>query len=191
MAAFEYKFKIPSVHKVSAQVAGEICNTLSNSPGGLTPHRLVEVSRDENAPMHSEFEWDDSIAGEKYREEQAKKVIQHLVIVKTDINTERNLKLVQETKQEIKETLENITYTERVTEIGDEDTENKHADRSFVSTGERTSQYVPLAWALSNEQWKANLLEAAKRDMRAFIAKYHRLEELASIIDDMNDILGA
>ena len=101
MAAFEYRFKMQGMHKVSAELAGQVCQSLSDSPEGLTAKRLVDVSRDESAPLHAEFEWDDSVAGEKYREEQARKIIQHLIIVRSDIETEREIKL--EAKQEQKE----------------------------------------------------------------------------------------
>ena len=179
MAAFEYKFKMPGFHKVSAETAGKVCQELSSTPEGLTPERLVDVSRPEDAPMHKEFEWDDSIAAEEYRKEQAKKVIRNIIIVKSDTGKERELNLVLATDEEEE-------YTE------DEDsTVEEPVDRGFVSTGERTSKYVTLFSALTNEEWRKSLLESAKRDMRAFKAKYHRLEELSKIIDDMNDILGA
>ena len=64
-------------------------------------------------------------------------------------------------------------------------------DRAFVSTGERNHRYVPIAVALTNDEWKANLLKDAKKDMQAFITKYHRLAELANIIDNMNKFLSA
>ena len=61
------------------KVAEEICAKL-NAEDRLTAHNLVEVSRPEDAPLHSEFEWDDSIAGEKYREHQARNIIRHITI---------------------------------------------------------------------------------------------------------------
>lgn len=82
--AFSYEFKLPGVHKVKAEVAGRICQELSESDGGLTPQRLVDVSRDEAHPLHKEFEWDDSLAAEMYRRSQAAKLIRDIVIVRED-----------------------------------------------------------------------------------------------------------
>ena len=39
--------------------------------GALTPALLVDVARDPDHPLHPRFEWDDSVAAEKWRLEQA------------------------------------------------------------------------------------------------------------------------
>lgn len=84
MAAYEYT--IPGLFKTPADVAGAELMRLQNSPSGCTPAALVEASRDENAPLHNEFEWRDDVAAEKYREEQAKAIIRAVVIRTEDTN---------------------------------------------------------------------------------------------------------
>ena len=74
-----YKWKTGSQHKVSAAVAGAEMDRLTEE-GRLTPEDLVEDSRPEDAPLHAEFEWDDSVAAEKYREDQARAIIRHLTV---------------------------------------------------------------------------------------------------------------
>lgn len=74
-----YKWKNFS-YKTNANVAGEVCEKLDRTVG-LTPENLVEASRPENAPLHSEFEWDDAIAAEEYRRVQARQMICNLSIV--------------------------------------------------------------------------------------------------------------
>lgn len=74
-----YKWASGAIHKVSAQVAGEVCAELEER-GELSAENLVEISRPEDAPLHDEFEWDDSIAAEKYRNAQAGAVIRHLTV---------------------------------------------------------------------------------------------------------------
>lgn len=44
--------------------------------GVLTPEIVVDVARDPSHPLHSRFEWDDSVAAEKYRRDQAHQLIQ-------------------------------------------------------------------------------------------------------------------
>ena len=149
--AFSYQFKLPGIHKVNAEDAGMICKELSESEGGLTPQRLVDVSREKNHPLHKEFEWDDNLAAEMYRRSQAAKLIRDIVIVRED---------------------------------GD-----PHKDRQFVITNQRESVYVQLENALSNDDWKNNLLKQAKNDMVSFIAKYRRLHELAQVIEPMKDLI--
>ena len=66
-----------------ANVAAEVCAKLE-AEGRLNAQNLVDVSRDKDAPLHDMFEWDDSIAAEKYREEQAKKIIRSIVYMVED-----------------------------------------------------------------------------------------------------------
>ena len=61
------------------KIATEVCSVLE-AEGRLDAHNLVDVSRPEDAPLHSEFEWNDAIAGEKYREHQARNIIQQIVV---------------------------------------------------------------------------------------------------------------
>lgn len=49
--------------------------------GALTPLLVVEEARLPGHPLHSSFEWDDSIAGEKYRHVQARELIRSAVVV--------------------------------------------------------------------------------------------------------------
>jgi hypothetical protein len=46
----------------------------------LTPRLVVDLARKPSHPLHSRFEWDDSIAGERYRESQARDLIQSVKI---------------------------------------------------------------------------------------------------------------
>ena len=78
MAAYEWK--IAGLYKTSADTAGMVCEELANSEVGLTPASLVDASRPETAPLHGEFEWDDSIAAENYRKNQASGIIRNIVI---------------------------------------------------------------------------------------------------------------
>lgn len=153
--AYKYSYgNMGNLFKNPAEVAGPICQKLKETVG-LTPENLVKMSEKEDAPLHNEFEWNNDVAAEKWREEQASNIIRHLIIVRTD-----------------------------VTELP------HYKDRAFVHSGIKEVGYLPLAEALTTEKWRANLLKAAYRDMEIFTAKYHRLEELSQIIDDMNQILG-
>lgn len=76
-----YSWKFPGLYPVSAQTAGEECERIVNEYGKLTPGLLVEESRNEKAPLHSCFEWNDQTAAEKYREKQAANIIRAVVTV--------------------------------------------------------------------------------------------------------------
>jgi len=65
--------------KTDANVAGKVFDELDKSVG-LTAKTVVNASRAKDAPLHNEFEWDDAVAGEKYREQQARVMISNLVV---------------------------------------------------------------------------------------------------------------
>lgn len=43
--------------------------------GTLTPALVVDIARDPGHPLHNRFEWDDTVAAEKYRQVQAGELI--------------------------------------------------------------------------------------------------------------------
>lgn len=74
-----YSFKSGSHIKADAQAAGEMCEKLA-AEGRLTARDLVEENRPESAPLHNEFEWNNDVAAESWREHQARHIIGCLVI---------------------------------------------------------------------------------------------------------------
>lgn len=75
-------WKIEGLFKANAQkVYEEIGDT------SISPEEVLEKARNEKSELHKCFEWDDSTAAEKFRLQQARQIIQLLVIVpqkKTD-----------------------------------------------------------------------------------------------------------
>ena len=70
-------WRIQGYYKADAQkVAEEI------GFGKFTPLEVLEKAKDETTELHKCFEWNDSIAAEKYRLEQAKNIIRMLVYEK-------------------------------------------------------------------------------------------------------------
>ena len=68
------EWKIKGIFKAEAQkVADEI------GENKVTPQEVLEKARDENSELHKCFEWNDSVAAEKYRLQQARAIIINLV----------------------------------------------------------------------------------------------------------------
>lgn len=65
------------------EVAAKVCDELE-AKGTFSAEALVDASRDKDAPLHDMFEWNDTVAAEKYRIEQAKKIIRSIVVVMED-----------------------------------------------------------------------------------------------------------
>lgn len=69
-----------------AQTYGEFLWKIKEENGDvLTPIQIIEKAKPKNSPIHEFFEWDDTIAGEKWRLWQARYLIGRIeIIVQSD-----------------------------------------------------------------------------------------------------------
>lgn len=74
-----YQWKKASYIKADANAAGKMCEQLEQTVG-LTAKNLLDANRPVDAPLHNEFEWNDGVAAEKFREQQARHIINCLCI---------------------------------------------------------------------------------------------------------------
>ena len=74
-----YQYKVPYA-RVGAQIAGEELARIEKEKGSLTPEMVVDESREEDAPLHPVFEWDDKKAAESYRIVQAGSLIRNVTV---------------------------------------------------------------------------------------------------------------
>lgn len=58
-----------------------------SNKGLLTTHAVVKNARNKKSILHSQFEWDDSIAGHKYRLDQARHLIRVHVELYEDVSS--------------------------------------------------------------------------------------------------------
>jgi hypothetical protein len=65
--------------KTDPNIAKEVMDQLS-AEGRLSPAELVEVSRPVDAPLHNEFEWDDKVAAQLWREKTGQIMIASIVV---------------------------------------------------------------------------------------------------------------
>lgn len=67
---------------VSPQVAGEALEAIgAGNIRSVTPQQVVDAARPDDHPLHAAFEWDDSVAAEAYRRQEARGMIGALVTV--------------------------------------------------------------------------------------------------------------
>lgn len=83
-----YKWKSGSRIKADAQKCGELYERLSETEEGLTARTLLDANVPEDAPLHSEYEWDDSTAADNWRLHQSRHFINSIAVVA--INAETN-----------------------------------------------------------------------------------------------------
>jgi hypothetical protein len=76
-------WKIPKF-KADANKAYEEISKLDS----ITPQNVVNLARNENSVLHDDFEWNDTIAGAKYRETQAREMIRMFVFTPAEEHNE-------------------------------------------------------------------------------------------------------
>lgn len=80
MWAPEVYYAAPAAARKDAQKVSDELETLDRK----TPEAILELARNENTELHGCFEWDDSVAAEKYRLTQAREIVRLLVVAKDD-----------------------------------------------------------------------------------------------------------
>lgn len=153
-----YKWKRGSVHNVDAEVAGEALKRMADKHGRLTPRLVVDESRPKKAPLHDEFEWNDSVAAEMYRENQARYVMRTITV---DI-------VGREEKPPIRMFVNILPEPETETDV--------EPERCYVQTVE----------ALQRPDWRQQVLERALKELEAWRQRYEDLEELAVVFASMD-----
>jgi len=54
----------------------------------ITPQNVVDLARNEDSTIHNDFEWNDEVAGEKYRIIQAREMIRNFSIIQENKKSE-------------------------------------------------------------------------------------------------------
>lgn len=83
--------------------------------GKLTPRLVVDEAREEDHPLHDRFEWNNEIAGEAWRRDQAHRLIQSVRIVYKPANEREGEKSVRAFHAVRKENGHVYEPTEKVT----------------------------------------------------------------------------
>lgn len=66
--------------------AQKVANEIFEIGEEVTPSQILEKARDKTTELHKCFEWDDSVAAEKYRLHQARQVVCNLVIKQDEVD---------------------------------------------------------------------------------------------------------
>lgn len=69
---------------VPPEVAGNELERIRAVKGSLVPTDVVNEARPEDAPLHPAFEWDDGVAAEQFRQQQARQLIRAVCVKSED-----------------------------------------------------------------------------------------------------------
>lgn len=179
MAAFEskkYSWKDGYSFKVSAEIVGNALEEIQKEKGHATSVDFLEYSRDEESETHDMFEWDDTVAAEKYRLHQSGVIINQLQV--------------------------EIVYTEVETDdtpIAIEDAEPRTIKaNAWVNVGKRWTQdktekatYIDVVSAMNDVDNRKQVLFNASRELSVFKRKYQLFKELAKVVAEIDNFQKA
>ncbi|RLG20654.1 hypothetical protein DRN72_04825 [Methanosarcinales archaeon] len=141
-----------------AQIYGECLEKIAEEKGVITPPDVVEEAKSETSPLHDYFEWDNEVAGEKYRLHQARNLINSIIVV------------VETPDETIEERAFFNVKIEKEAHEQAEETEIKQA-------------YVPVSVVVREKPYRDQILEQALREINYWKRKYENLTELSVIFE--------
>jgi hypothetical protein len=159
-----------AVIPIDPQVAYQALTDIQAKHDTITAKLVVSESRPEVAPLHPVFEWEDSVAGELYREHQARYVIRSVRIIE---NENQGPAFVNVVFPKFKDGNPSSAYEIKVVEKGG----------SLDNRG-----YLMTSTAMADTNLRQQVLEDALRGIRSWRKRYSALTELSSIfaaIDQM------
>lgn len=123
----------------------------------ITPSIVLNEARNPSNPLHSHFEWDDSIAGEEYRKIQARNLIQSVKIKYVTPNSDDETKYVRkyvsiQTKDEGHQykAIEDIAKDDILTEIT-----LRNMEREWRQLKNRYGHFREFVDMIRNDMWAA------------------------------------
>jgi len=69
---------------LTAETAANELEVIRQTTGQLIPENIINAARSTLSPLHSVFEWDDTVAGAQYRKNQASQLVRAIVVVKEE-----------------------------------------------------------------------------------------------------------
>ena len=166
MAAFEskkYSYRSGYSYKVPAHVVGKALESIEEKEGKVTTASFLEYSRPETADTHSMFEWNDKIAGEKYRLRQAASIIGQLEVQIQYIDTPQETAEIQ------------ITPVPAFVNVAGKST---RASATFVNV---------ITAHEDSALWK-QVMQNALGELNTFKRKYARYKEFAKVISAIEEL---
>ncbi len=158
MSAFEsrkFSWRRGYSYKVPADVVGGVLEDIEEKEGRVTGSLFLEYSRPEHSRTHGMFEWDDSVAAEKYRLSQAGKIISQLEVTYESLPEEMHKKDI------------------RVSAF---------VNVSAKSVGEKGT-YMNIVKAREDDVIWDRVVKNALSELRAFREKYSKISEFGEVFE--------
>lgn len=148
-------------YPVKAEDAGTELERIQAKYGEVTPKNLLDESRPVTAVMHNCYEWNDTVAAEKWRLQQSRHIMSCLTVT---------YESVEDNSDEIK-TIEVRAFQN-------------------VSP-EREGRFLHVKNAMESPEYRHELMLRALRELAEYRKKYTDLSELAKVIGYVDQALAA
>jgi hypothetical protein len=150
-----YRFKPWARLSGDPQKVGEEIERLRGSVGTIAPETLVETARRPESVLHGYFTWDDSVAAEQFRVQQARHLLRSIVVVRAD-------------GVDIKAPVRAFVALRPAAD----DAADEGADESTVGA------YTSIAAAVRVVRYREQMMRDALRDLDAYRLKYQLLSDI-------------
>lgn len=160
-----------------AQAVGERLEAIKAKSSNLTPDMVVDDARAPRSPLHLFFEWDNTVAAEKYRMDQAGHLIRSVQVTFEDVEPQQERQV-------------------RLSAVAAAPATHPAAVRAFVSItrSDGARSYESTATAMNDPEMRRQVLARAHMEMASVGRKYRELNELADVfgaLDRVGELIGA
>lgn len=153
-----YQWKSQARLSIDPQKTGEVLEDIEKQFGRITPELVLEEAKIKTSPIHKGFEWEDSIAAEQYRLDQARYILRQIVIVR-----------------ETSDTVESNTIRAFMSVNITDSEENKY------------TTYATIGSILNNNTLRKQLLLKAFTELQQWNKRYKDLTEFAILHETINN----
>lgn len=181
MSAFiskKYMWRDGFSYKTDANVVGKVIESIEERDGQVTAVSFLDESRPEDSETHSMFEWNDSVAAEKYRLQQSKKILLQITYeIESHEDEVCEVELVDADSEEVK--------------TADEAFRKPHAAWVNVGSKGRSGSpaiFVSVERALTDEDMRKTVLSNSIAEIKMFVNKYRNLVELTKIFNAVEEV---
>ncbi len=166
-STYAWKWTMP----VSAEIVGQELEAIQEEHGELTPDAIVDAARPDSNPLHKLFTWDDTVAGQLHRRNEARLILRNLRIEYTR----------KEDEGEDEPRVMKVRAFVNVPEAKDEDEEDTPAQPRRV--------YLSTSIALKNPQQRDYVLKTARAELETWRNRYAAFREFDSVIREIDKTL--
>ena len=135
------KWSLKDIFKADAQKCYKEIQEIGEE---VKPEQVLKKARNKKSELHKCFDWDDSSAAEKYRMSQARSVLNHLIVIKRDMENDE-YQPVQFRVMLKNDRSESSGYKQTIVMVRDEDEYKKMLELAYAELHAFKQKYSCLS----------------------------------------------